>query len=51
MVPPVVRAGSPATPVRQPRSLFSAQGNTALVHVPARPQPRSPFMPPSPWGR
>jgi hypothetical protein len=48
-----VRPVTPAVTIVGPRpGIFSsAQGNTSLVQVPARPQARSPFTPPAPWGR
>lgn len=48
-----VRPVTPATPlIGRPTGIFTVQGsNSPVVQVPARPQPRSPFMPPSSWGR
>ena len=46
-----VRPVTPAmTMIGRPADIFTVQGNNSpVVHVPARPKPRSPFMPPSSW--
>jgi hypothetical protein len=56
---PAADVTAPARPITpavttvgpRPGIFSSAQGNTFLVQVPARPQARSPFTPPAPWGR
>jgi len=47
----LVRPVTPAvTLIGRPAGIFTVQGNNSpVVHVPARPHPRSPFMPPSSW--